>query len=100
MIWSEKSATFRDHALPLRMILSEKSATFRDHALAHHVGPQLRGIGFRIAGGEFGGFVDDLADIGVHPLELILARPAGGHEPRPHLLDRIVLGADLLDLLA
>src|ERR1700674_3276926 len=24
---------FRDHALPLRMILSEKSATFRDHAL-------------------------------------------------------------------
>jgi hypothetical protein len=30
---SEKSATFRDHALLLRMILSEKSATFRDHAL-------------------------------------------------------------------
>jgi hypothetical protein len=32
MILSEKSATFRDHALILRMILSEKSATFRDHA--------------------------------------------------------------------
>src|SRR5262245_51941317 len=34
MISSEKSATFRDHALWGRMISSEKSATFRDHALA------------------------------------------------------------------
>jgi hypothetical protein len=33
MILSEKSATFRDHALFARTILSEKSATFPDHAL-------------------------------------------------------------------
>src|SRR3954451_1695193 len=67
---------------------------------AGDVGPQLGGIGLRVVGREFGGLVDDLADLGVDRLEDFLARPLGGERAGAHLLDRVVLGAHLLDLLA
>src|SRR5262245_14468903 len=47
MILSEKSATFRDHAVFARMILSEKSATFRDHAVFGRVTLSEKSATFR-----------------------------------------------------
>src|SRR5712671_6948452 len=67
---------------------------------AGDVGPQLGGIGFRVVGGEFGRLVDNLADLGVDRLQDFLARPLGSQQPGAHLLDRVVLGTHLLDLLA
>ena len=56
MILSEKSATFRDHALAscLSMILSEKSATFRDYALGPHQSMEIvhRAIEVHVAHGD------------------------------------------------
>src|SRR6516165_4585671 len=48
-------------------------AVLTRRASAHHVGPQLRRIGFRLMGGKIGRLVDDLADIRVGLLEFVLA---------------------------
>src|ERR1700693_362592 len=65
-----------------------------------HVGPKLRGIGLRRVAGEIGGLVDDGADLAVDLLQVCLAHAFLVHKPRPHLLDRIVFGTDLVHFLA
>src|ERR1700730_13495624 len=65
-----------------------------------HVGPQFRRIGFGIVGGELGSLVDGVAHARVDLLQLVLARALALEQARSHLLDRIALGANALDLLA
>ena len=65
-----------------------------------NVGVKLGRIGLGIVGGELGGLVDDVAHLGVDLLDLVLGGPLVGEDAAAHLLDRIVLVADLLDFLA
>src|SRR5882724_7837725 len=69
-------------------------------SLGVDVGVEFGRIGLGIVGGVFGGFVDGLAHLGVDLLELVFTGPFLLHEPQPHLLDRVVLAAHLLDLFA
>src|SRR5215470_12903717 len=67
--------------------------------LAVDVGVKLGGVGLGVVGGELRRLVDDRAHLGVDLLERVLVRPLLRYEPLAHLLDRIVLAADLVDLL-
>src|SRR5580692_4121926 len=64
-----------------------------------HVGVKLGRIGLGVLGGELGRFVDGCAHRGVELFQLVLAGPLLIEEPLAHLLDRVVLGADFVDLL-
>src|SRR5499427_4536607 len=63
------------------------------------VGVELGGVGLGVVGGELRCLVDDRAHLGVNLLECVLARPLLRYQPLAHLLDRIVLAANLVDLL-
>src|SRR5712692_4705136 len=65
--------------------------------LSVDVGVELGRIGLRVVGGELGGFVDDGAHLGVDLLQRVLGGEALLQQPAAHLLDRIVLGAHLVD---
>src|ERR1700674_4392328 len=65
-----------------------------------HVGPKLRCIGLRRVGREIGGFVDDGTNLGVDFFDFFFGRSLLAHAPRPYLLNRIMLGADLFNFLA
>src|SRR5215475_4272828 len=63
------------------------------------VAPELGRVGLRVAAGEFGRFVDDGAYFGIDLLQRVFARKAPLQQAAAHLLDRIVLGAHLVDFL-
>src|SRR5687768_14522366 len=77
--------------------IERKSSTRR---VGGDVGVQFGRVGLGVVGGELGRLVDDFADPRVDLLQLILARPFFLDKPPAHPLDRIVLAADPLDLLA
>src|ERR1700722_15222686 len=95
VILSEKSATFRDHALGiLSMILSEKSATFRDHALApwrdhaEECALGVEALGDPAAAWPLQRAIDDLPAAALHPcngrvdaVDVEVVAP-GGHRHR------------------
>ena len=63
------------------------------------VGPKFGGIGLGIALGEIRRCVDDLAHLGVDGLQFLLA-DLGRQQTIANLLDRVLIGADLIDLFA
>src|SRR5690349_12061857 len=65
----------------------------------HHVGPELGRIRLGIGLGKLGSVGDDVAHLLVHGLQIVLARPLLLDEPRPDLLDRVMLGPHLLHFL-
>src|SRR6516162_8056184 len=67
--------------------------------LLHDVGIELGRIGLGVVGRELRGFVDDGAHLGIDLFQFLLGGPGLRQQPSTHLLDRIVLGADLVDLL-
>src|SRR5260370_10466192 len=67
--------------------------------LGVHIGPKLARIWLRVIGGKFGRLVDDRADFGVDLFQGVLARKALLQQAVAHLLERIVLGADLVYFL-
>src|SRR5207248_10105889 len=75
------------------------SAASKTARVLQHVRVELGGIRFRIIGGEFGGFVDQVAHGAVDLLQLVLARNPGADQAGADLLDRVVFGAHLLHFL-
>src|SRR5262245_15537605 len=63
------------------------------------VGPELGRVRLRVIGGEFRCLVDDGAHLGVDFFQRVLGREALLQKAAAHLLDRIVFGAHLVDLL-
>src|SRR5437763_6068129 len=72
----------------------------RKMGLTRHVGPPLGRVRFGIIGGKLGRLVDDVPHATIDLLELVLADPLVLEKPGAYLLDRVVLGTHLLDLLA
>src|SRR5436309_6365005 len=71
----------------------------RPRCSAVDVGIKLRWIRLGVVGGKFRRLVHDRAHFRVDLLQRLLARPLLRYQPLTHLLDRIVLAADLVDLL-
>ena len=47
-----------------------------------YVRVELGGVGLGVVGGEFGGFIDHGARLGVYFFQLVFARPVLGQQPR------------------
>src|SRR6266576_6988058 len=97
------------HAFPddrALVVAATRTATARhwinstDTCLAQNVGEEFGRIGLRIVGRKLSRLVDDIAHCRIDLLELVLARHLLHQKTRAHLLDRIVLGAHLLYLVA
>src|SRR5258707_1075475 len=70
-----------------------------DCASAINIGPQFGGIGLGIVLRKIGSGVDDLAHLGVDGLQFLFAH-LGRQQTVADLLDRVLVVADLVDLLA
>src|SRR5215470_17720808 len=87
-----------EHDLFPKTGLHFSGSCLRPRCSAVDVGVELGRVGLGVVGGKFRRLVHDRTHLRVDLLERVLARPLLRDQPLAHLLDRVVLAADLVDL--